>query len=258
VLEFLDLAPAGWMIFDSTRGGSSELWAMEMDGRQLRRVTAPPFDKWHPSLSPNGQLVAFHQLREGNRDICTVPTGGGVLKCLTDHPAKDWLPRWSPDGELILFGSDRTGNQDVFLVPAPGGEVRQITNDPANDHNPIWSPDGRYVAFGSNRHGPDEIYVVGRNGGVARRLTRQSWIDVVPLDWSAARDEMYVWARGGGHAVGYWTVNAATGTAHLMLAGSLTSRQLGVSLRSDGRRLYFPVWERLADLWLAELGLDRR
>jgi hypothetical protein len=34
----------------------------------------------------------------------------------------------------------------------------------------------------------------------------------------------------------------------------VSRRQLGIALGSDGRRVLFPAWERLADLWLAELG----
>jgi Tol biopolymer transport system component len=114
------------------------------------------------------------------------------------------------------------------------------------------------VAFASNREGTDEIYAVSRDGGVPRRITQQRWEDAVPCLWSRRDGLIYVWARGGGHPPSYWAVRAEDGRAVLLLEGGLTTRQLGVAMATDGRRLLFPVWERLSDVWLAELAIDRQ
>jgi Tol biopolymer transport system component len=251
-LEFLDVSSdARRLVFDSNRGGAMDIWTMTLDGTDLRRVSTDAADEWHPSLSSDGREVAFHSLRDGNREIYAAPVAGGPARRLTEHPAKDWLPRWSPAGALIAFNSDRNGSQDVFVVPAAGGEARALTSEPANDHNPIWSPDGRTIAFASNREGTDEVYLLPVEGGRARRLTRHRWEDVVPCLWS--RDGViYVWARGSGGR-GYWAVRDDDGRASLILEGGVASRQLGIAMATDGRRLLFPVWERLADLWLAEV-----
>jgi hypothetical protein len=29
-----------------------------------------------------------------------------------------------------------------------------------------------------------------------------------------------------------------------------------LALSSDGERIYFPLWERIGDLWMAELSID--
>jgi Tol biopolymer transport system component len=231
-----------------------DIWTMRLDGAELRPVESHLADDWHPSLSPDGREVAFHSVRDGNREIYVVPVAGGAARRLTHHPAKDWLPRWSPHGDLIAFNSDRQGNQDVFVVPSHGGEPRALTHEAANDHNPIWSPDGRRLAFASNRDGPDEIYLAAVDGTSTRRLTRQAWEDVVPCLWPRHDGRIYAWARGAGHASGYWAVRTDDGRATLVLEGGLSFRQLGVALATDGRRLFFPVWERLSDVWLAQLA----
>ena len=228
-----------------------DIWAMNADGTDLQRVTLDDADEWHPTLSPDGREVAYHSVRDGNREIYAAPLAGGPPRRLTDHPAKDWLPRWSPGGALVAFNSDRGGSQDVFVVPNRGGEARALTTEPSNDHNPVWSPDGRTLAFASNREGTDEVYLVPVTGGAPRRLTREGWDDVVPCLW-ARNGLLYVWARGR-EGRGYWAVRG-DGKAVPLLEGGLARRQLGIAMATDGERLLFPVWERLSDLWVADLA----
>ena len=256
VVEFLEVSRDGRrIVFDSTRGGSSDVWTMQADGSELRRVTDDPADEWHPSLSPDGTEAAFHRLLpDGNREIFTIVLAGGAPRRLTDRPAKDWCPRWSPDGRWIAFATDEHGNQDIALVAPTGGDVHVLVRSMGNDHNPLWSPDAASIVFASNREGSEELYTILRTGGRPTRLTREGWDDLVPLCWRDAAEPIYVWARGGGRPAGYWAVDARSGKAEPVLSSHLSRRQLGIALGSDSRRVLFPAWERLADLWLAELG----
>jgi hypothetical protein len=257
-LESLELSADGrWIVFDSTRRGSSDLWRVNVDGTGLTQITNDAGDEWHPSLSPDGRTVAYHAALNGNREIFTASVGGGERRQLTNHPAKDWLPRWSPDGRSIAFVSDRNGSQDIFLVPSEGGASRALVSDPANDHNPLWALDGRAIYFASNRDGGDELFVIAREGGTPERITYENWDDVVPLSASADGCCVYVWARGQDEPLGFWTVRLDTGSAEPLLRGGFASHQLGVSAATDGRHLFFPVWERSANLWRGELSLGR-
>jgi Tol biopolymer transport system component/DNA-binding winged helix-turn-helix (wHTH) protein len=256
VVEFLEVSRDGRrIVFDSTRGGNSDVWTMLADGSDLRRVTDDAADEWHPSLSPDGTQAAFHRLLpDGNREIFAIGLAGGPARRLTDRRAKDWCPRWSPDGRWIVFATDEHGTQDIAIVAPTGGDVQLLVRGTGNDHNPLWSPDGASVVFASNREGSEELYTILRTGGRPARLTREGWDDLVPLSWRDAKEPIYVWARGGGRPAGYWAVDPASGKAEPILSSHVSRRQLGVSLGGDGRRVLFPAWERLADLWLAELG----
>jgi dipeptidyl aminopeptidase/acylaminoacyl peptidase len=132
--------------------------------------------------------------------------------------------------------------------------VQVLVRGSGNDHNPLWSPDGASVVFASNREGSEELYSILRTGGRPTRLTRGGWDDLVPLSWRDASEPIYVWARGGGRPAGYWTVDSRSGKAEPILSSHVSRRQLGVALSSDGRRVLFPAWERVADIWIAELG----
>jgi hypothetical protein len=75
---------------------------------------------------------------------------------------------------------------------------------------------------------------------------------VVPCLWSRDGQLIYVWARGA-EGRGYSAVRVSDGEAAALLQGGMASRQLGIAMASDGERLLFPVWERLSDLWIAEM-----
>jgi Tol biopolymer transport system component/DNA-binding winged helix-turn-helix (wHTH) protein len=256
VVEFLEVSRDGrQIVFDSTRSGNSDIWTMRSEGSALRRVTDDAGDEWHPTLSPDGNEVAFHRLLpDGNREIFKVAMAGGPAVRLTSRGAKDWCPRWSPDGRWIAFATDEQGTQDIALVPSTGGDVQLLVRGHANDHNPLWSPDGASVLFASNRDGAEELYTILRTGGKPSRLTHERWQDLVPLCWRHAREPIYVWARGGVGPAGYWAVRPDTGAAEPVLSSHVSQRQLGVALGSDGRNLLFPAWERVADIWIAELA----
>ncbi len=252
VIEFIDVSPDGeWIAFDSNRSGNADIWLMRRDGGELEQVTTHRAHDWFPRFSPDGRRLAFYSLRDGNRNLYLTPVGGGAVTQLTDDPAKDWFPNWSPDGREIAFCSYRTGNSDVWIISQDGGEPRQVTFHEGIDSYPVWSPGGDLLAFSSNRDRHWEIFLVPARGGRPRRLTNAAWFRLNLFVWSADGRTIYTQARGIGPQA-LWSVRVKDGTVRplMEIRGSQRPYQ---SLAVHGDRLYFPLWERLGDLWLAEL-----
>jgi hypothetical protein len=68
------------LVFDSTRDGNFEVYAMNADGSGPVRLTDHPAIDANPSFSPDGRLVLFDSDRERRdvRDLYTVSAGGGA------------------------------------------------------------------------------------------------------------------------------------------------------------------------------------
>jgi Tol biopolymer transport system component len=85
--------------FASDRHGSYDLYVIGVDGASLRRITTTSavYER-EPTLSPNGQRLAFDRYRLVGAvlsDIYTVRLGTGILSRLTDtHPA-NFSPSWN-------------------------------------------------------------------------------------------------------------------------------------------------------------------
>jgi serine/threonine-protein kinase len=77
-----DFGP-GWsadgsqIAFTTNRAGNNEIYAMNADGTNLRRLTNHPSDDYGPAWSPDGLLIAFHSNRGGNFEIWVLNSADG-------------------------------------------------------------------------------------------------------------------------------------------------------------------------------------
>ena len=58
------------IVFVSDRDGNWELYVMDVDGQNQRRLTNDTADDFSPAWSPDGRKIAFTSGRDGNDEIC--------------------------------------------------------------------------------------------------------------------------------------------------------------------------------------------
>ena len=126
-----------------------------------------------PSISPDGEKMAFVSKRTGNEEVWVCNRNGGQLVQLTSFKGPGTgTPRWSPDGKWIAFDSLAAGNPDIYIVNSRGGVPRRLTTGPWGNFMPSWSPDGKLLYFKSERSGSNQIWKISTRGGAATQLTR--------------------------------------------------------------------------------------
>src|ERR1700730_14812249 len=128
---------------------AGDLWVSDLDGKNVRRITADEGLQASPAFSPDGTLIAFTAQYDGNLDVYVVPVTGGVPTRLTWHPGPDIAQGFTPDGSAVLFTSARavfTGRYtQLFTVPVKGG-IEQPLKLP-NAFEATYSPDGTRLAY---------------------------------------------------------------------------------------------------------------
>jgi Tol biopolymer transport system component len=170
--------------FVSTRTGTADIWAMNVDGSNQLDLTQSAANNDQPAWSPDLKSIAFVSTRDGNAEICVMDASGFNQRCLTNErtpnkkPDKtkpdDTHPSWSPDSQRIAFVStrERTRNRQVFVMNADGSNPVNVTKKISTDDLPAWSCDGQTIAFTSNRDGlVKDIYNTALDGSVQARLT---------------------------------------------------------------------------------------
>jgi Tol biopolymer transport system component len=154
-------------------------------------LTAYPGDETGPSLSPDGNQVAFswNGPQEDNYDVYVKLVGSGEPVRLTRAPERDESPAWSPDGRRIAFVRRFPARvAEVFVMPALGGAERRVASlvlDSSRRSTRLsWSPDGKWVAIGGRLSASEPIglWVIEIDGSETRRLTTPPGPDW-QVDW---------------------------------------------------------------------------
>jgi serine/threonine-protein kinase len=170
--------------------GNHEIYVMNPDGTDQRRLTYNDGMDNQPAWSPDGRRIAFSRVGGGGVDIFIMNADGSEQTRLTNQTAAGPMAHgatWSPDGKRIAFQS--FVRPDIYVIAVDGTGLTNLTNRPASDGSPAWSPDGHRIAFTSNRDGNDEIYVMNTDGSDPVRLTFNARSDRSPRwnlspDWS--------------------------------------------------------------------------
>jgi hypothetical protein len=156
------------VVFRSDRDGGRQVYIMDSDGRNVRRLSEAGGIETMPALSPDGEWVVFSTDRAGGMQLYLQRVDGSEGRFLEpgrlDLPEFNMHARFSPDGEWVVFTSSRSGFNDEWpltLFPQPYGE--------------LWA--------------------VPVAGGPAVRLTHDKWEDG-PSDWGFVRLPSYEHAAG--------------------------------------------------------------
>jgi len=67
--EIVHTGSLGLIAFYSERDGNAEIYIMDANGGNQRRLTSDPASDLYPALSPDGRGIAFVSQRNGNSEI---------------------------------------------------------------------------------------------------------------------------------------------------------------------------------------------
>jgi TolB protein len=168
---------------DSTKERrTKELYIVDYDGFNPRRVTVNSSLNLLPAWRPDGQALAYVSYRQERTPMIFLAEifAGRSSGNITGERAgsQAFAPAWSPDGKRLAYSSNRDGNMEIYSVAADGSDRRRLTNSAASDTAPCFSPTGQEIAFTSSRTGAPQIYLMDNEGLNLRRLTTiGSWND---------------------------------------------------------------------------------
>ena len=246
---------------------AAEIYLMNSDGTNPRRLTENTHFDGFPSLSPEGKRIVFesNRLRTAGDPFNT----SDLFLMNTDGSAQTFLIRgssatWSPDGKKIAFHASASGkgqpikpdpgaatsDNDIFVLNVDdllenGARPKNITNSPAAiDDDPAWSPDGQKIVYTSHPATDDpvnsastEIYVIDAAGtGSPTRLTNNTEEERAP-GWSPDGKRIVFSCRRGGPDFEICVMNA-DGTGQMQLTDNNVP-DLTASWSPDGRRIVF-------------------
>ena len=162
----------------ATRTSCTDLYAMRLNGRNVRRVTFTSACESDPSYSADGRRLVF-EAHTDYADHVVIATLGprGILRTTV---VDGHSPDWSPDGRFVAYVSGTR----VIVVNTDGRVQREVELS-SRDHSQItavaWSPRGDRLlvaqtyappgcSIGVCRSGTP-IYSVAMDGSDRREIT---------------------------------------------------------------------------------------
>jgi TolB protein len=160
------------LAFMSNRDGNMEIYIINRDGTNLRRVTNHPAADATPTWSPTGQQLAFTSDRGGREQVYIVNIDGTGLDRISTEGKADRATWSSAPLNEIAYAAQSGGGYDIKIFSFATRESRTITDSIGTNESPAFAPNGRHVAFWSDRSGRPQIYTIARDGTDLKQITK--------------------------------------------------------------------------------------
>ena len=140
-------ADGRYLVFQSTRSGSLQLWRTNADGSNLKQLTSGGSNS-QPSISPDGQTVVYVSEDDGHSSLRRISIEGGESIKLADK--RVYGPQVSPDGTSIAYFESLPSGLRLVIVPFNGGEASHafslspIVTQASHLH---WTADGTAIIY---------------------------------------------------------------------------------------------------------------
>jgi TolB protein len=221
--------------FVSGEDGVKELYYMDYDGHNPRRLTRNKSLSLSPAWSADGQKIIFTLYKKLNPNIYLIDFTNWTQSPLTTYRGLNTSPAWSPLGDRIALVLSKDGNPEIYTMNPDGSNIQRLTNYPGIDTCPSWSPNGREIIFTSDRSGSPQLYVMDAEGANFRRLTFEgSYNDLAA--WSPKGDKIaYCSQIKGKFQIFIMNANGTEPQQLTFLGGSNENP----TWSPDGRRLAF-------------------
>jgi serine/threonine protein kinase/Tol biopolymer transport system component len=177
-----------YIVFNSSRTGSENIWRMDLDGSNPKQLTNGPGSKGKPNCSPDGNWVVYENVGE-NREatLWKVSIDGGTPIQLTETYSEKAAV--SPDGKTVacIYYEGRPDvSAKIALIPFEGGPPVKVFDWPAvvRSRTFRWTPDGLGLIYIDSRDRVYNLWTQSLDGSPSKQVTNFSSDQIFGFDIS--------------------------------------------------------------------------
>ena len=168
-----------------SRDGGSQLYRIDLNGGEPRRLTQSGSINTEPAFSPDGSALFFVSDRGGSPQIYRMPVQGGPAERVTFSGTYNISPAVSPDGRWLAYVSRTGGAFRLHLMELSSGQVTALT-DTSADERPSFAPNSRLLVYATVFQGRESLMTTTLDGRIKARLAGQGG-DIREPHWGPVR-----------------------------------------------------------------------
>jgi TolB protein len=132
------------ILFASDRDGLIQLYAADLDGTAVRRVTDLPAIRGRSDWSAQ-DLITTYSGESWNREIFVLNADGTQVRQVSPSGGNSQGPSFSPDSGWIAFTAyfdkmDDIHGCEIHIMRVDGSDLRRLTSNDYCDYQPRWGP----------------------------------------------------------------------------------------------------------------------
>jgi Tol biopolymer transport system component len=253
-----------WLVFDSNRGGTQQVYRMRLPNGDVEQLTNGDAPSLAPAISSDGREVAYHTFIDGIRQIFVIPSEGGTPVQVTTGNTHSRIANWSPDGHALTYTKDAVSpSQGTGIISRDSqgrwGAARTLIKAGGAG---VWSGDGRRVltAVQVDRDRVSLVIVPTEGGAPKMVIPPQEHFFSAGLNWGFSADSRLVYYTAddpGTKKVGIWRVPVNGGPRRLIVSFEGAPNQSRSVLRIIRNHFYFSIGDPQSDIWMTEVKASR-
>lgn len=167
------------IVFESNRNGNWQIYSMDVNGNNQRRVINSTSNDRRPTWHPYKNIILFESDRTGVNEIYTYDLSTRSLKKIpTGLKGNKLYAQFAPNGmELIFNYKVRDNNYNVYTISVKGKRLKKIIDNAFENAYPRYTRKGGAILYFSKKHTKnvnDEVYVRNNVINKDKRLTNSS------------------------------------------------------------------------------------
>ena len=162
--------------YASPEVGNSEIYILNLETREKKRITNSTAIDVSGSFAPNGKRVVFNSDRNGRRHLYVANSDGKNVKRISREGGSYYTPVWSPRGDMIAFTKQEGGQFYIGIMETDGSNERMIAKS-FHVEGPTWAPNGRYLLYFMEERtaedgsgGESSLYLIDLTGHNERKI----------------------------------------------------------------------------------------
>ena len=153
----------------SDADGNLDLYTLDINTRQTKRITTHRAIDTEGSWSPDGRYIYFTSDRSGGPQIYRVSSNGGAAERVTFEGSYNARPRLSPDGKRLAMVHLINGNYRIAVMDVARKDVLVLSAG-SQDESPSFAPNSDTLIYATRPGRKGVLESVTADGLIRQRL----------------------------------------------------------------------------------------